>query len=311
MHRWLENRTIVVVGVLYVLGVALLTPEYFALVRRLGMVYAEYRTQSFVGILLGRFEPLVALVSLGVYAVYRRTIEPRVLADVVAAAVAGGLAGVVLQGKGFDYHYYPPLALACFLMAVMALAVPAMPEPRARRGRALSAALLMIVSATFLQADVRIGLGPEHSEMRAYHTLEAAVGPIRDRSLMVLAPRSGYAFGLVTYGGARWVGRFPCLWVLPVIYPGSSDGRSAVRYRGEREVSAVERWFRDAVVSDALRGRPDVILVGVPTPGAGPEDYWFDFLGYFMREPAFAGMMAGYRRAGEAVGYVIYRRIGA
>jgi hypothetical protein len=276
----------------------------------LGAVYAEYRTQGVAETLLGRFEPLVALVSLGVYAVYRRSVEPRALADVFAAGVMGCLAGVVLQGKGFDYHYYPSLALGCFLMAVMTLHASALSEPRARRGRALGAALLVIVSAPYLQADVRIGLGPEHSEMRAYRTLEAAVGPIRNRSLMVLAPRSGYAFGLVTYGGARWVGRFPCLWVLPVIYRGNSEGRSGALYHGEQEMSAVERWFRDAVVSDALRARPDVILVGIPTPGAGPEDYWFDFLGYFSREPAFASMMAGYRRAGEAVGYVIYRRIG-
>jgi hypothetical protein len=228
---------------------------------------------------------------------------------VVAVGVAACLVGVLLQGKGFDYHYYPPLALACFLMAVMAFSSPAMPDPRARRGRALGAALLAIVAATYLQADARIGLGPEHSEMRAYRTLAAAVGPVRGRSLLVMAPRSGYAFGLVTYGGARWVGRFPCLWVLPVLYPRGADGRSAPRYRGEQEMSPVERWFRDAVVLDALQARPDVILVGVPTPGAGPEDYWFDFLGYFSREPAFAGLMAGYRRAGEAVGYVIYRRI--
>jgi hypothetical protein len=132
---------------------------------------------------------------------------------------------------------------------------------------------------------------------------------MRGRSLLVMAPRSGYAFGLVTYGGARWVGRFPCLWVLPVIYPWGANGGGAPRYRTEQEMPPVERWFRDAVVSDAVSARPDVILVGVPTPGAGPEDYWFDFVEYFSREPAFAGLMAGYRRAGEAVGYVIYRRI--
>ena len=307
VHRWVENRAIVAVGLLYVTAVVAWAPDYLPLVRRLGGAYARYRAEGAAEVLAGRFEPLVALLTVGIYLAYRRVIEPRALGGVLALAVAGSLAGAVLQGKGFDYHYYPALALACVLLGVVALAPPPLPDPGARWGRAIAAALLTIVSAAYLQAGVRIALGRERTEMEAYRTLERAVGPVRGRPLLVLAPRSGFAFGLVTYAGARWVGRFPCLWLPPVLYQPVAPPRTP-HYRTDVEMPGVERWFRDAVVADAVQAKPDVILVGVPTPGVGPEDYWFDFLGYFSTAPEFASLMRGYQRVGQATGYEIYRK---
>jgi hypothetical protein len=121
---------------------------------------------------------------------------------------------------------------------------------------------------------------------------------MRNRPLLVLAPRSGIAYGLVTYAVAKWVGRFPCLWPLPTIHSRSAAHSDV----------PVEWWFRDAVISDAIHGRPDVILVSIPTPGAPDEDTWFDYEKYFLREPAFRRLMADYRRTGQSVGYSIYRR---
>ncbi len=306
--RWHENRALVALGLLYGLTVLIVTPEYVTLVRRLGGVYAAYRTQGLPTILLGRFEPLSALIGLGIYAVYRRAVGARPLADVLALATVGCLGGVLLQGKGFDYHYYPALALGALLMAVVSFTAAPQGQPLAKRGRLIAAALLLIVSAVYLEAGVRTGLGPEHSEMRTYRALELAVGPVKGRSLMVLAPRSGYAFGLVTYGGAHWIGRFPCLWVPPVVYRGAMEDARGPRFRAVDDMPPVERWFRAAVVSDALRARPELILVGVPTPGQGPDDYWFDFLKYFSEDATFARLMTDYERVGESVGYVIYER---
>ncbi|MEO7476333.1 MAG: hypothetical protein ABIY46_13465, partial [Gemmatimonadales bacterium] len=228
--------------------------------------------------------------------------------DVLALATVGGVLGLLLQGKGFDYHYYPALACAAMLMVVVWRTAAEPEHSAAKRGRLIAATHLLLVSALYVEAAARIGLGPEHSEMRAYRALESAVGPVKGRSLMVLAPRSGYAFGLVTYAGAKWVGRFPCLWVLPVLYRSAMQGADGARHHALEEMPAVERWFRAAVVSDALRARPELILVGVPTPGRGPDDYWFDYLAYFSEDPAFAGLMEDYQRVGVSVGYVIFRR---
>ncbi|MEO7475428.1 MAG: hypothetical protein ABIY46_08835, partial [Gemmatimonadales bacterium] len=119
VHRWAENRALVAVGLLYGLAVLLFAPEYLGLVRLLGAVYAEYRTQGPAAMLLGRFEPLAVVVGLGIYATYRRAVGARVLGDVLALATVGGVLGLLLQGKGFDYHYYPALACAAMLMVVV------------------------------------------------------------------------------------------------------------------------------------------------------------------------------------------------
>ncbi len=302
LFRCLENRVVLLAGLAYLLLVAAAAPEYVELVRLLGDAYAQYRPQGLIDLLIGRFEPFIAVVALAVYASYRRVVRYRPLTDILALSTLACLVGVILQGKGFDYHYYPALGLAVLLAGATALSATENAIPMASRARWVAGALAIMVTAPYLEALVRIGLGPEHSEMQAYRTLERAVGPVRGRSLLVLAPRSGYAFGLVTYGGANWVGRFPCLWVPPALY------RGRVRHQDKAGMGSAERWFRSAVVSDAVSSRPDLILVGVATPGVGPEDYWFDFLKYFAEDREFAELMAEYEEKGQAAGYRIYRR---
>jgi hypothetical protein len=302
-----ENLAILAVGAAYLGAVLWLTPEYLGLVGSLGRVYTDYRQQSLLGILFGRFEALVAWLALAMYIVYRKALETGALTDLLAVCTVGALVGLGLQGKGFDYHYYPALGFSLVLLWMVRFSAPVATTASRKRARAFAGGLLVIASSPFLLAGLRIGLGPEHSEMRAYRALEKAVGPVHGRSLLVLAPRSGYAFGLVTYAGARWVGRFPCMWVPPVLYQ-SAVGAEAAEYRGPGEMPPVERWFRSSVVADAVRARPDLILVGIPTPGRGPRDYWFDLLEYFTRDSRFARLMTEYTRAGESVGYIIYRR---
>ena len=305
-----ENFAIVAVGAIYLGAVLILTPEYLGVARTLGGVYADYRAQGLFSILFGRFEALVAALALAIYLVYRKSLQPRQLTDVLALSTVGALIGLALQGKGFDYHYYPALGLSVLLMGVMTLSMPVPTAVAGGRARALAGILLAVASAVYLEAGVRIGLGPEHSELRTYRMLERAVGPVEGRSLLVLAPRSGYAFGLVTYAGARWVGRFPCMWVPPALYRSTTDSVDSPTYRAPAEMVPVELWFRSAVIADAVRARPDLILVGVPTPGLGPQDYWFDLLGYFILDADFAKLMGDYERVGESVGYMVYRRKG-
>jgi hypothetical protein len=113
----------------------------------------------------------------------------------------------------------------------------------------------------------------------------------------------------VTYAGAKWVGRFPCMWIPTVLYREELREGEEPRFRSGAELSPVERWFRSTVVSDAIEGSPDVVLVGVPASGGpGPEDYRIDLLRYFSADLRFAKLMSQYVRVGEAVGYTIYRR---
>jgi hypothetical protein len=253
--------------------------------------------------LLGHFEAAVTLAALAVALAYRRVLQAPALIMTLAGAVVGALAGVLLQGKGFDYHYYPGLALGLLMLGLMASVNHAGAE--FRRARLVTNGFLIAGSLAYVAADFRIAFGPIEPEMLAYQRLSTAVGPMEGRSLLVLAPRSGFAFGLVTYGHARWAGRFPCLWLQPVLYEGSgSAGRES---RGDSEMGGTERWAREVVIEDALRARPAVILIGQPTPGQGPRDYWFDYLTYFTREPRFREFIADYVRVGTSVGYDIYR----
>jgi hypothetical protein len=302
-----EHVGVILAGMSYLAAVIVLAPDYLTLARTLGPVYARYRAASFIQV-TGDFGALVAMLALAVYAAYRRNCRHRAFTDVLALAVAGFMLGAVIQAKAFDYHYYPALGSAVCLLLATVFALDA-DTSAGRRARWVAASLALVGGTPYLLAAVRIGLEGD-PEMRAYRTLEQAVGPVRGESILVLAPRSGYAFGLVTYGGARWAARFPCMWIPTVLYRAQLQAGAAVWFRQPDRMGELERWFRSTVIQDARSADPRVVLVAKPMRGpAGSEDARIDLLRYFSSDPGFRGFMEGYRATGESVGYLIFRKV--
>jgi hypothetical protein len=289
-----EHLGVVASGAFYLVAVLAFAPHYLPLVRRLGALYADYRAASLPYLIAGDFAPLVILLALATLLTYRKVVTRGAAQTVLLLATVGFYLGALLQGKGFDYHYYPALASALLLLLVGAPLAGGATATQ-RRGRTLMLALALIGSAPYVLAAGRIGVAGDDPEMRAYRELERAVGPVRGRPILVLSARSGFAFGLVTYAGAEWVGGFPCLWVPSVLNGGETR-------------AALGGWFRESVIRAAESDRPIVVLVSPPGGPAGPADMRLDLLQYLSSDPRFRRFMAGYQPDGEAAGYRIYRR---
>ena len=295
-----EHLAVTVTGAVYLALVLTFTPEYLPMVRRLGGLYAEYRTATLPRLVAGDFAALVILLALAILIAYRRLLAPSPARSILLLATVGLYVGAMLQGKGFDYHYYPALATALLLL-VMGAATVHSALPSGRRARIAMLALSSIATVPYVLAALRIGVVGDDPGMRAYRELERAVGPVRGEPVLVLSARSGYAFGLVTYAGADWVGGFPCLWVPGVLQAERSRGREHLGFE-------VEQWFRDVVIGGAETSQPQVILISRPAPPEGPPDLRVDLLDYFSTDPRFRNLMTAYRPDGESVGYRIFRR---
>jgi hypothetical protein len=283
----------------YGVAVLLLAPEYLELVARLGGAYQRFSSHSWLEILTRDTLPLSVLLALAVYAGFRRTLNQRVLPDLLAVAVAGFLLAVLLQGKGFGYHYLTPVGTAIVLMAVLVV-LPA-GYGILRRAAAVVAATCTVAICLwpFLGATIRRA-GGELSGLDRWTMSAAAYVRARapGQSVGVLSARLTDAFPLMLYSGSDWAFRFPHLWFVPVF-----DTKQG---RWELEAGA---WCRRIVAEDLARRTPTLLLVREYQPDA-PADIRNDYVKYLSQDPLFAVEFSKYDRVDDVGELAVYRRRG-
>src|SRR5690606_30256685 len=91
-------------------------------VRELGPLYQQFNAVSFAELFQRGVLSMIPLLTLAVLLVCGWWVMPRPLTMVLGLALVGYLAGVVVQGKAFGYHYYPALSMAVTLLLVLATA---------------------------------------------------------------------------------------------------------------------------------------------------------------------------------------------
>ena len=130
----LEGMVVVVCGAVYLLVAAIVTPEYFTLVRELGPAYQVYLHNTLaITALLGDGAALAIGSVLVAVGLWRRSTAPELRVTLVVTIAACYVAAVIQQ-KGWRYHFYPALALGWVLLGVVALSTLA-PISRSFRGR--------------------------------------------------------------------------------------------------------------------------------------------------------------------------------
>jgi hypothetical protein len=254
-----EDAFIAAVGVAYVLAVLALTPDYLPLVRDLAPQYLAFGHKSTTAILA--MLPSVAILVLTI--VWLRTRGRSPVADVGLLASGGAVVAVLLQQKGWDYHWLPAIAFAV-------LAAPAAIQTSRRR-------LPMVAASSLLAWTVGQMLW-QGQEQRAERLERAAVvhrlAKGHDRVLMLTANFIDVWPGV----GHRWAGSLPCLWW--TVSPPASD--------------SAERLLMGYVRRD-LAQRPPIVLVETPA-----RHYQVN---KNTRHPlAVLGPLAGYRMVDSAGG---------
>lgn len=301
--RTTENGLIGSFQVLYAAVVLATFPQFLPLARLILPLYKELNT--------GYRELLVepenfAIPFLAAWVLFARPTQPyRALLHLSTLAAVGFYFCVLIQKKGFTYHFLMADLSLVFILFFFFLDLFNRPETMRRLTRlrrpgmaALGALVLLMLTVHRLSVPVSFpgfpGLRPVVQEYAA------------GKPLVVLDTSLWTAFPLMYQTGARWTSPFNCMWLVPAVYPKRPS--LPVGYHTRDQMSAAERYLVDGVVDDFVKNRPALVLVN-DGPGRWAMGHipWFDFLEYFLRDPRFARAFQQYEQVPTPFGFRGYR----
>ena len=300
---------------LYAVGVAILTPQYFDLVRLLGPAYAGFGHDPFLHVLVTAPGTTVCYLAALAGAALLRVSKHRTLWDVILVALVASFIAGAAQQKGWGYHFYPARVFALVLLALAVLdvrrpLVRSVQQVYAAAGfAALAASLLLSVEEGVVRVRQR-----DPARQAEQVQLDELVGAMRRRmppggSLYVFSYTIGSSFPLVNYSGVRWASRFPHLWIIEAVYQDQLHAPGPLRFHTPAEMDRAERYLNDAVYDDLTRNRPDVLMVLKHARDTlGNSLRRMDYLAYFGRDPRIAAALSRYRLAEEVGQYLLYVR---
>jgi hypothetical protein len=297
---------------LYALALTVVTPEYPRLVAALGSAYATYLRIPYSILLL--FAPgaaLTAFAVIGAVAV-RNAGRDGDARSILAVGVIGCFLAGVAQHKGLRYHFYPSLALATVLLAIVAAQGQGIAAFSGRLYSRVSSWLLGALALVVLGANLLDLAGGSPTDRRRRADLVQLVETVRAHArggaVGMLSYHMGSAFPLVNYAGVKLASRFPCLWLLPASYWDALSDPEPIRYRTPAEMPPPERILNQAVREDLVRARPRLLLVLRPFPDQRPYGFRrLNYIEYFDREPELARLFAQYQLITTNGQYDVYQ----
>jgi hypothetical protein len=305
----LPHLAVITIFVLYGAAVFLFERDYLRLARLGAIAYTRMSVTNPRALLLLP----AALWSIGailaVALLLPRT-PYRELFRVLGAATTGFLIVVLVQAKGWAYHWLPAATITGVILPLLLWSwVSQLARERLKRiTTALSFGALVLLTVLTVgkfsdaEAHRQRMQGKAYLLPRMIELIEryAHAGPIA-----ALSTNMQVAFPLVNYTDVKWGMRFNSLWLLPGVYPEYTPG-SKIEYHTFAAMPAAERYLFNAVVEDLVRTRPTILIVDTLPPGY--VLHGFDYLTYFGRDARFAALMMAYHEVGAIERYRIFVR---
>jgi hypothetical protein len=295
---WIRPQALAMAAVVFVYGVCLLafTPQYLDVALRFAPLYPAHNPIGST-LVANSWRLLLVVGSIALaWGVCRR--QARGWAEVFLLLDAWLTAAVYLTGKGWDYHWFPPMAISwAMAMGAASMVVEAWEEMRRRLLIASVAGLVLIAPALALQETA--------SRLADRETgLIVRSGTRPGDAVFVLSPWLHKSFPMVIESGVTWGSRYPMLLSIAAFYPEGTW--TAGHYHALEGMSEPERRFVGEVSADFLRSRPALLLVDDDPPT--PLHPGFRYLDYFSLDPAFARALEGYEFLARTPSFVVYRR---
>lgn len=295
---WLRPEALAIagVGLLYAAALVFVAPEYFEIARRFAPLYPAHNPMGST-LVANSWRLAIVAASIGLAWAAGRRVAPG------WAAVFGLLdlwltAAVYLTGKGWDYHWFPPLALSWSIgIGGAAQLVGRAPARRGWPVAAASAALVLVPPLLSLQETAS-----RRRDSDTARLVRAGARP--GDAVFVLSPWIHKAFPMVMESGVAWGSRHPMLWQVAAFYP--EESWSPGRYHAPGAMPGPERRFFGEVVADFLESRPALLLIDDDPPR--PLLAGFNYLDYFGLDPAFARAMGDYEFVARTPSFAVYRR---
>lgn len=294
---------------LYGAAILLFARDYLALAAMAAPLYGGFARATPLAMLLAPPALTTAAVLIAWLSLRPRLAGIRPLGDVLAAMVAAFAMAVLVQAKGWGYHWIPSVTLALLLAGVMVLALAAQKTAWPRLATPAVLALTLLLAAlsfgTHRQAQAQLermaGGFYQLPAMLRLVEQHAGTGPIAALTIYMQT-----SFPLVSYTDVEWGLRFNSMWFLPGLYP--PDGSAGARpFREIAAMDSTERYFFDAVVEDLVRNRPTLLLVDTRPPAAWLRG--FSYLPYFAQDERLRALLASYRELPPVDRFRVLKRV--
>jgi hypothetical protein len=279
--------------VAYLAATAALAPEYFGHLPWVMSLYGGYSPRPRLALIASPetfcfAASLVAGRFVG-QAVYRS------FANLLSFAGSAMFIAVIAQGKGWDYHWYPVLAISMLLVALSI------------RSRTSKVKVVVPILALVAMIGTRIqsrSIERILAEPPTY--LPQMLNDVQrfgeGRPVLALTPVLSIGFPLVNLAGVGWASPFGHLWMIPALYPGVADPTVPIRFRQTGRWQAVEDEMFDRLWTGIQQAQPHLIILQSRLNGR------FDMRSYFETDARFARLFAETTPADTIGPYVILLR---
>jgi len=294
----------------YALVAWLVTPSYFSFVIPLVMsAYENIGGTNYFSIIIGKhLAPyLFVVIPLTIAAFVSRWPHVARLTGVVALAAA--IAGVA-QDKGWPYHLLPTQMASILLFGWAVVRI----MERLQQGGAVAMQAgrsmigLMLLMIYCLAGAARYGLYDQidYEDSQAgqwQHILEKHAN---GASVLMLTPGIYPHFPAMNYVNIKQASRFLTVWPLQGAYENCKPNEP--RYHTSSQMTDSEKLFDRMLIEDLAKNKPRLVVIDkIPgIPWCGGEE--FDFLEYFLRQPAFAAEWQNYEYVAVYDRYMLYKR---
>ena len=265
-RRWLSVEGVVafVTVAMAAAATVVFEPDYLWFMRSFGAsVYAHFRPVP-IGVILREPRFLIGLAGALAFWLSRPLPRHRPLGAGISLAAVVASVAVVVQQKGFAYHYLPAVEFSALLLPLSLVA------PRVRLNRNRHTPLLVDTAAGAMLVLAVWGAG-----LRAYGGFRDRVGPqekaraavercmerlARGKPVLVLSSDMGAAFPAVREAGVTWPLPFSSLWPLYAAHAeefGWGTGTASFEWNPDR----AEAYVAMGVARALRQFRPALILV--------------------------------------------------
>ncbi|MCB2203133.1 hypothetical protein KQI65_00175 [bacterium] len=299
MRKYLRHlRIVLIAAVLGILAVALSEAMRLYVTDWWGLIIRYHRSYGYdIWELLKELcQEQVFHFSLVIFAaalLLYRGMKARGLRDLLLAVMlltVGAFLGMLLQGKGWNYHYIPSIYGFCVLTAMVLLVALQhvehwkLPMEKGVFGIVLLFAILQLALFPTITSWLRIS-PPRAPSTPLQQVIEHNTHP--DDYVVVVNPGIEFGFPAITQSGRRYGSRYLLAFPLVMGY----GGQPAQRVREER------KWFvdkyRQELWSDIERTRPELVLVDSTRarwflPDTMSALTWLQAEGFFLDGPGIA-----------------------
>jgi hypothetical protein len=307
----LENLVMIATGVVYVSAVVVFAPGYLSDVLPAAMHnYDAYNSTP--GVVLRNATIVLAFPVLAALAGLSRcqggTLRRSGL--VMLTAATGAALAATLQMKGWQYHWYPALALSATGLAVL-FAAPRREQagqlvPRVLLGLAIVLSLARPPLLLTVDSVVRGGTPDRVAALaQAIEDARPATGARPVVFAYITSPRD--VMPAVLMADARWASTACCMHFVPAAVrdergltdPGSAE--RGIRARNAREQVA-------GIVADLKAGNPALIIFDEARYKLGFGQLKYSWMAAGAAEPELARLLQGYRPVGGVADFAIMQR---